>query len=568
MGRAEPPHILVYIRKTCDKRFEGEKTKEKSDKGYKVVLTADRTLLSHYNGLVFLGFGACVPRGLIPDRVYFSMLCPSVEVNKDGSTKYAPCGTRKIESALLNNGLRRDDVIVAHPEHLDQVIGPETKILSISTFDPLGNAPATTTFTQLLGGDNNYMTLKFEEVVNHPAVKRYQPKIIVGGPGAWQLEPEEHRKRLGLDSVVIGEGENVVNPLFDRAISGAEIPGVLHGEVVEEEDIPSIKEPSIEGIVEIARGCGRGCKFCVPTLQRFRCLPVERILEEVEVNLSHGKQPLLHAEDVLRYKAHGFTPNEEAVIDLFRRVKNHPGVETVDISHFALSSVLSAPEMIEELSGILDTGKDNWMAGQTGIETASPRLIAQTMGGKCKPFKPEDWPQVVVDAFQVLSDNYWIPAATLIIGLPDEEEKDIQMTIDLMEELKDFKSLVIPLFFVSEGGLSGLDSFKIEDMTPKQCELMLNCWQHSLKWAEPLLVEYFRMTKMNSIGTWGAKGIFRYAMKQSNKLVDICENDYEYHLQPMIEDAKEGKLNMFPQPIQAVYSLLVGSQQKGEIKGK
>ena len=43
----------------------------RDDGGYEIVLTADRTLMSHYNGLVFLGFGACVPKGLIPDIMYF-----------------------------------------------------------------------------------------------------------------------------------------------------------------------------------------------------------------------------------------------------------------------------------------------------------------------------------------------------------------------------------------------------------------------------------------------------------------------------------------------------------------
>ena len=66
--------------------------------GYKVVLTADRTLMSEYRGGIFLGFSACVPKGLIPDWLYFSLLCPSVPARSDGSAKYAPCGTRKVEA--------------------------------------------------------------------------------------------------------------------------------------------------------------------------------------------------------------------------------------------------------------------------------------------------------------------------------------------------------------------------------------------------------------------------------------------------------------------------------------
>lgn len=529
----------------------------KKDGGYKIVLTADRTLMSHYNGLVFLGFGACVPRGLIPDSIYFSMICPSSGYNKYGSAKYAPCGTRKIEAALLNNGFQREDLVVAHPDHLGKVIGPNTKVLAISGFDPLGNAPATTTFTQILGGADNYMALKFKEVLDHPAVQKYQPKIIAGGPGAWQLEDAEPRDRLGLDCVVIGEGEKVVDNLFKQAMNGEELPGVVYGEAVEEEEIPPIKEPTIEGIVEIARGCGRGCKFCVPTLQKFRCLPVEHILKEVEVNLKAGKQPLLHSEDVLRYKANGFTVNQEAVIDLFKQVSSYPGVEKVEMSHFALSSVASAPEVVEEISNLLEPLRGEWLSGQTGIETGSPRLIDETMRGKCKPFKPEDWPQVVVDAFQILSDNHWIPAATLIMGLPGEEEKDVQLTIDLIAELGEFKSLIIPLFFVSEGRLEGSQSFLVDNMTRKQCELLLRCWEHSMNWAEPLLEEYFRLTKMNSISTFGAKKIFAYALGQSNKLIRMCENEYDYDLQRMLQDARNGEITMLPKPLQAIYDYFV-----------
>lgn len=512
--------------------------------------------MSHYNGLVFLGFAACVPKGLLPDKIYFSLICPPIDSNGDGSATYAPCGTRKIESALLNNGFDRDDVVVAHPEHLDKVIGPNTRVLTISTFDPLGSAPATSTFTQLLGGDN-YMTLKLEEVLNHPSVKRYQPKIILGGPGAWQLEDDQPRKKLGVDSVVIGEGEKVADNLFKKAINGEELPAVVQGEVLEEKEIPSIKGPTIEGIVEITRGCGRGCAFCVPTLQRFRCLPVEKILEDVEVNIRAGKQPLLHAEDVLRYQAHGFEVNQEAVIDLFRQVHNHPGVEWIEMSHFALSSVASAPDVIEEISGILGACKNKWISGQTGIETGSPYLIKEGMRGKCKPFTPEEWPEVVVNAFQILSDNNWVPAATLIMGLPAEKERDVQMTIDLITELKNYKSLIVPLFFVSEGRLGDQKSFSVEEMTPTQCELLLRCWEHSLNWGEPLLDEYFQMTNMNPLGTFGTKKIFRYALKKSEELIRMCEEDYNYNLQAMLQDARNGEITMLPQPLQLIYDYFV-----------
>lgn len=47
--------------------------------GYKIVLTADRTLMSEYGANIFLGFSACVPMGLTQGSLYFSMFCPLCE---------------------------------------------------------------------------------------------------------------------------------------------------------------------------------------------------------------------------------------------------------------------------------------------------------------------------------------------------------------------------------------------------------------------------------------------------------------------------------------------------------
>jgi len=111
--------------------------------------------------------------------------------------------------------------------------------------------------------------------------------------------------------------------------------------------------------------------------------------------------------------------------------------------------------------------------------------------GKCKPFSPEDWPQVVLNAFEILSKASWVPCATLIIGLPGETERDVDLTINLVEKLRAFKSLIVPLFLVSEGTLKGkAESFSAENMTPKRSELFLKCWEHNLDWAEVFLKEY------------------------------------------------------------------------------
>jgi radical SAM superfamily enzyme YgiQ (UPF0313 family) len=99
---------------------------------------------------------------------------------------------------------------------------------------------------------------------------------------------------------------------------------------------------------------------------------------------------------------------------------------------------------------------------------------------------------VVVNAFGIMEKNFWVPCATLIIGLPGETQRDLDLTIDLVEELKSFKSLIVPLFLVSMGALKDkTESFNIKNMKPRQSELFLACWEHNIDWGQTLMQEYF-----------------------------------------------------------------------------
>lgn len=509
--------------------------------GVPIVLTADRTLMSDYVGGMFLGFSSCVPAGFIPEYLYFKIFSPPVKASREGAAVLAPYGLRKIESSLLNYGFEENDVITVSPEYLSQVIGAHTKVIGISETDPLGIGPATTTFREVFGG-LPMMAWKFLGLLLQIHQSKFKPKIIVGGPGAWQLEEEKKRKKLGIDCVVIGEGEDIVPALFEKAVKGENIPGVVYGDPVPEERIPPIRRPTVCGLVEVARGCGRGCKFCTPTLKSFRCQPIEYILKEVEVNIRAGNPYiLLHAEDVLRYKANGLHINSEEVLNLFETVKKYPGVRSVEISHFALSSVATVPSLVEDISSILELDSKNWLSGQTGIETGSPRMIKSHMLGKCRPFKPEEWLETVVQAFEVLSENYWVPVSTLILGLPGETERDVFDTLHLVRELRNFKSMIVPLFFVAMGNLEGEKSFTLSDMKAVHTELLIECWEHNLHWLPELVNEYRGIKspirrKVLSLIT-GFASIF------ARQIFQMCRKEYGNDIQNFIKDYNAGKIN-------------------------
>ena len=69
--------------------------------GHSIVLTSDKTLMSSYNGSMFVGFAACFPR-VLPKWLYTRVFCPP-QNRWSGAVDYAPGGLRKLEAALIDS---------------------------------------------------------------------------------------------------------------------------------------------------------------------------------------------------------------------------------------------------------------------------------------------------------------------------------------------------------------------------------------------------------------------------------------------------------------------------------
>ena len=485
-----------------------------------VVLTMDRTLASEYNGHIFLGFAACSPK-LIPSWLYTKIFCPSAE-EENGVLKYGHCGQRKIEAALLNNGFSENDVVVAHPDHLEKVIDEDTKVLCITTHDPLGLGPASTTFSDLVGREP-YTAFYFRKLISNPLIRKHNLKVIVGGSGAWQLTDERIIAKLGIDCVVVGEGEITAVKMIEKALNDEDLPPFVEGEVVPLDQIPIIKKPTLSGLIEIARGCGRGCRFCNPTMLNYRCQPLDRILEEVRINVNAGKGVIFHAEDVLRYASKDFVPNEKAVMKLFKEVKKL--TPNIGISHFAHASAMAKPNLIEKLSELMNAGSQNYpfMSGQVGIETGSKRLVEKYMKGKVKPFKPEKWPEIVRESHKLLADNRWVPCNTLIIGLPGEKPEDVRDTIELVYDIREYRSLIVPLYFVPIGTLRDKKFFRTKDTIPEHWQLLAACMEHNFKWVDELAYESLKAAGMNGFKSWAIRRILSYMKRKLDPYLKIMK---------------------------------------------
>jgi len=237
-------------------------------RGAKIVLTASATEMSDFYNNQFFAFIGGFSKGPIPLWLPRKQLYPPVESKYDGIAKYAPYGLRKVEAVLLENGFDESDIAVVHPYNLNAFIGSNTKVVGISTMDPLGMGYVSKTYSSLIGGGEPMNSIEFRNLIRHKSFPRYKPKIVVGGAGAWQLEYKNLMESYGIDSVVIGESETIVAELFTKAAKGESLPPVVHCSTNPAyEEIPSIKHASIHGCVEISRGCGRNCQFCTPTTQ-------------------------------------------------------------------------------------------------------------------------------------------------------------------------------------------------------------------------------------------------------------------------------------------------------------
>ena len=511
----------------------------------KVVLSADRTLMSPYRGISLASFFGCAP-SLDPNRnhntfwyrvlgqqvtpkVLFDFICNPIE-QTDGRANYAPYGLRKVEAALVRDGYTRDQVVVAHPDHIEKFIGPETEVVGTYEMDPLGMGPVTMTFTygrKQMSYDEFYSRDLHQRIVAAKRKNGSKAKILAGASGTWQYNYDPAKiEEYDLYGIVEGdlggigpEIDGTGGRFFDALINGemetanpfkkrefkveikefARDDRKYHGRFIHcwdqpsVDEIPNIINPSMHGQVEVMRGCGRGCKFCDVTLRPLRYYPVEKVQKEIEINMKYGglKNAWVHSDDIFVYGLNPRTtknmqPNREAIEELFKGIMA-TGVEHTNPTHGTLAGAIADERLIPNVSKIIKATQSNHIGIQCGFETGSIRLIGKYADRKLAPYQPAEWHWVVKNAVKTLNENYWVPAFTIIMGLNnDETPEDSWETIRLIHELEneqpDSKFTVTPLTFVPIGLLEKSAFFDIgNSIDAPKLGVMYKTWQHNFK---------------------------------------------------------------------------------------
>jgi len=478
------------------------------DGGKLIVLTAPLTETIDHAGYFIQMAMASLPIWMegVLNRKYPKWR--DVEYETDGSARYMPAGVRLIEKSLLRE-YPPEDIVACYPADLNKFIGPRTRVVAVSTHNPLGVTFAAGVYTSIFGSsrmpiNSHYAREMFASIKASPHRENF--KVIVGGSGGWQIIQTDTYAELGVDTVVEGRSESEQTlQLFRQAIDGAPLPRQI--EVQHPTDGNSILFPDKRttfGVVEMTTGCGRRCKFCVPDLNPQIDLPKEKIMEAVRANVQHGnKQISLATEDMFIWgQVHTDTPfyfpNREALLDLYSEIVNTPGVEQHVLSHCTIAPAVVDPILIKEMSELLlpkspihfpylsSHPQKKALAPLIGLETGSVRMAKQIMSSKGVPFSAEDWPSVVLEGLRVLNENNWFPAMTIIVGSPGETDEDVMATIDLVYEIerRGLFAFLIPSIFTplhdtrmeKETGVT-----QTRQLSPLQWQLMMKCWKFNLR---------------------------------------------------------------------------------------
>ncbi len=460
------------------------------------MITTDRSMMSNHHGREFLGFVATGPPVFLPETLWRFICCPKPRVDREGRPTEAPYGLRKIEAALVESGFKAS---IVDPDYVPRYVRTAKAVL-VGHHDFFAYGPPSSEWWLITGRVpiNRRLFTRFMGKLSGYK-KRYGFRIVVGGPAAWQWQWEEDKiDEWGVDTVIEGEAELAVKEIAQRILDGEPLPRYIQvgsNYVPGIEQIPAIRGASINGLVEVMRGCPRGCSFCSVTLRPLRHIPLELVEKEILVNLSSGiTGGVLHSEDVLLYGSTGVVPNEEPLMKLHELAAKH--LKSIAWSHISLAAAVVAQRQGRLLSKITETVyskmEQDYIGVEVGIETGSPRLAKIVMPGKSAPFPPERYPEVVEEAFSIMHELRILPAATFILNMPGETPEDVVKTIELIERLRSYRSIIVPMIFVPMGRLRGQrDVIARVRITREHVEAMKVALDHSLMWAERIMAEFY-----------------------------------------------------------------------------
>ena len=273
----------------------------------------------------------------------------------------------------------------------------------------------------------------------HPA-----PLVVAGGPHP-SARPAEVLG-LGIDAVVMGEGELALPTLLERHFAGRSLVGLqgvatltadgglVHGPRPRPVDLDAYPPMGIEhsrfSPIEITRGCPCACAFCQTSFLfggKMRHRSVESVVMWVQRAVGRGYSYLRFVTpNAFAYQSedNGRTVNLAAIERLLREMAALVGKERVYFGTFPseVGPETVTPEAIALLGRYC--GNDSLIFG---AQSGSDRLL--------RALHRRHTVADVYCAADVIISGGMTPIVDLIFGLPGEGADDVAATLRLMEDL-------------------------------------------------------------------------------------------------------------------------------------
>lgn len=438
--------------------------------------------MARYNVLLD-GMLAASQTTAMPGFIIERLLLPRAKHTAAGAS-VAPLGLRRIESALVEGGLAAGDMIVVDDAHLAEAIGERTKIVAISSGEPVGLGMSSSTMAGVTGGEiypQAMLRRLLSQVRRLVAERAPGAKVVLGGPGAWQLAGEDgQRLALGVDHAVVGYAEGNAAATFQSLLQGTDLPPVILGEGVPAARIPRLRGATAMGVVEISRGCGLGCEFCTIGTVPMQHLPLEAILADIKVNLAAGQTSVaILSEDLLRYGGEGMRCRPEALIGLLTAIRAMPEVRALQPDHVNVISLTEYSD--EELAEVRRLLKGQYPWFNLGMETAAGELL-QACGGRPKMgrVRAEDWGGFCAEQLRRLMRLGFVPMASLIVGLPGETPEQVQQTLQWVRAMQGEPLTIFPVIYAPVAGEP------VPELTRAHWQLMREAYEFNFKWVPRL----------------------------------------------------------------------------------